>query len=130
MEYGKNSTARIFDSTSRGLHVKVTCDIKRRMRAILRAANRKKEGRDIKEIDLINLLLGLVTNDHIKTLQDASLDNMDRLNARYRVLTTKTKKQGWMTKDAFIGMLLAAENKQQDVSPACAQPVNQATSGI
>jgi len=65
-------------SVAKSASVRVHQEAKERAALLLLAANRKKQGRKIKFEDLFELALGLVTDEHLKQLQECSLYNEDR----------------------------------------------------
>jgi enoyl-CoA hydratase/carnithine racemase len=71
-------------------------------------ANKKTFGRRVRESDILAMSLKLVTQDHIKELQEATYSEKDRLemiHAQYQ------KEHGKLTLDQFIGLLMRGEVK-------------------
>lgn len=69
-------------------------------------ANKKQFGRKVKEMEIIKTALSLVQDEHLKTLQDATLSEQDKLmlaHAEY------VKAHGKITLDQFIGRLIRGE---------------------
>lgn len=98
VKYDKNKVS-IVSTTP----IRVKRDTRRLIEKELAKANKKECGRKIKADDLLRLALSLLGQEHIKSLQEASLSNADRLDVEYREYI---KKHGTVTKDAFLGILL------------------------
>jgi hypothetical protein len=73
---------------------------------LLKQANSKKIGRTVKPNDLINLALGLVTKEHIKTLQKQSFSFEDQKEIWRSI---HIKKIGQISKDNFTGFMMNSE---------------------
>ena len=72
----------------------------------LKKANDKDCGRTIKFEDLVSLALGLVTDEHLKLLQEASLSHEDRKELlRQKYIATR----GPISKDEFTGFMMTAD---------------------
>jgi hypothetical protein len=87
-----------------GLRVKR--ETKRRVLSELAKANKKEFGRKVRTDELISLALSLLESRHISELQERSLTNADKLQRQYNEYV---KKNGAISKDAYIGRLLAGE---------------------
>lgn len=87
-----------------GLRVKR--ETKKRIQTELAKINKKDFGKKVRCDEVIGIALSLLTDRHIKELQDGSMTNADRLELRYR---EHVRKHGPTTKDAFLGALLASE---------------------
>ena len=74
-----------------------------KMTNLLLQVNKKDFGRRLRSDDLVCFALALVSEAHIKELQDMSLSNHDRFEAMYK---EHIAKKGVMSKDAFFGLLL------------------------
>ncbi len=83
--------------------VRLRRETKRRIQNELARVNKKDFGKRVKADALIGRALGLLTEQHIKELQDASLSNADRLEMLYR---DHVKQHGATTKDDFLGTLI------------------------
>lgn len=86
--------------------VRIKSESKNKAKSILLNANKKKHGRTIKLPDLIELAINLLTDEHIKVLQERSLSFEDRkeiLRQNY------IQKCGFISKDEFIGFMMQAE---------------------
>jgi hypothetical protein len=86
--------------------IRISLENQKKAEKILSSANKKKLGRKVKFDQLLSLVLDLVTEEHIKKLQDQSLTNEDRkeiLRQKYSEL------HGPITKDAFVGVMLTKE---------------------
>ncbi len=93
-------------SDTKSASVRVRQGAKERAALLLLAANKKKLGRKVKFEDLFELALGLVTDEHIKLLQERSLTHEDKkelLRQRYIEL------RGQISKDSFTGFLMSAD---------------------
>jgi hypothetical protein len=87
-----------------GLRVKR--DTKRRVMQELAKMNKKDFGKRIKADELIGLALSLLEERHLKSLQDASLTNADRVELLYR---EHVKNFGATSKDEFLGKILSGK---------------------
>lgn len=86
--------------------VRVRNQSKEKASLLLQAANKKKFGRKIKLDDLFELAINLVTDEHLKLMQQQSLTNEDRkelLRQEY------IKSRGPISKDEFTGFMMSAE---------------------
>jgi hypothetical protein len=91
------------------------------------ACNKKKSGRKVKFDDLIELAIGLVSDEHIKVLQERSLTNEDRVDQlRQRYIETR----GPITEDQFIGFMLTADFHDFVMEQNSKSEVNTATAGL
>ena len=109
-------------SDTKSASVRVRQGAKERAALLLLAANKKKLGRKVKFEDLFELAIGLVTDEHVKLLQERSLTHEDRkeqLRQRYIEL------RGPISKDSFVGFLMSADfpefMKEQNCSLVCAE---------
>jgi hypothetical protein len=71
-------------------------------------ANRKNFGRRVRDNQILNLALGLVTSEHLQGLQDAALSERDRLRIAHE---EHCKEFGKITLDHFLGLLMRGEIK-------------------
>ena len=86
--------------------VRIQSSVADRADLILKNVNNKKYGRKVKLDHLLNLLLDLVTDEHIHSLQKKSLtyeDQKEQLRLKY------IEKFGNISKDDFIGFMLTKE---------------------
>ncbi len=93
-------------NVAKSVSVRVRARAKENASLLLQTANKKKHGRKIKFEDLFELALGLVTDEHIKLLQERSLTHEDKkqlLRQRYIEL------RGPISNDNFTGFLMSAE---------------------
>ena len=90
-------------SSSNSYSVRVTKDGQKKLTQLLNKANKKDYGKKIKGYQLLELGLSLISDSHIKKLQEGSLSNADQLEILYR---EHIKKNGKISKDEFIGLLL------------------------
>ena len=81
-----------------------------KMTGLLAKVNQKELGRRVRSDDLIGFALALVTEAHVKELQDSSLSNHDRFEAMYK---DHVAKKGSISKDAYLGMFL---NRKTNIS--------------
>lgn len=100
----KSNKPKAANASTVGLRVKR--ETKRRVMQELAKINKKDFGKRVKADDLIVLALGLVQDNHLKQLQDASLSNSDRLQIQHRAFI---RHHGNVSKDEFIGKLLSGE---------------------
>lgn len=87
-----------------GLRVKR--ETKKKALSDLAKINKKDFGRNIRVDELIALALSLVEPKHVRELQERSLSNADRLERQFQ---DYIKVHGSISKDAFLGKLLAGE---------------------
>jgi len=83
--------------------VRVRLETQKKAKRILSAANNKGTGRSVKVDELLSLSLDLVTEEHIKVLQERSLTNANRqelLRRKYSEL------YGPVTPEEYIGVTL------------------------
>jgi hypothetical protein len=100
-----------------GLRVKR--ETKRRVVQELAKINRKDFGKRIKADDLIALALSLLEERHVKSLQESSLTNADRVELLYR---EHIKKFGATTKDEFLGKILSGKVESPAHARAASAP--------
>ena len=93
--------------------LRVRRETKKRVQAELAKINKKDFGKKVRCDELIGTALSLLTERHIKDLQDASLTNADRLENQYR---DYVKKHGATSKDDFLGTLLCDQKSSQETS--------------
>ena len=86
--------------------LRVRRETKKRIQAELAKINKKDFGKKVRCDELIGTALSLLTERHIKELQDASLTNADRLESQYR---DYLKTHSGASKDEFLGKLLSGE---------------------
>jgi len=93
-------------SVTKSVSVRVQQEAKERAALLLLAANKKKQGRKIKFEDLFELALGLVTDEHLKLLQERSLTHEDRKELlRQKYIATR----GPISRDEFLGFMMSAD---------------------
>lgn len=98
----KTTKSKATSASTVGLRVKR--ETKKRIQAELAKVNKKDFGKKVRCDELIATALALLTAEHLKALQDASMTNADRLEIQYR---DYVKKNGATTKDEFLGKILA-----------------------
>ena len=86
--------------------IRIGADTERKLARLLNGANKKKFGRKIKIDQLLCLALDLVTEEHLRTLQDTSLTNEDR---KELLRQSYIQEVGPISKDAFTGFMLTEE---------------------
>ena len=92
-------------SVAKSASVRVRQEAKERATLLLVVANKKKQGRKIKFEDLFELALRLVTDEHLKQLQDSSLTHEDRKEIlRQKYIAAR----GTVSKDEFTGFMMTA----------------------
>lgn len=75
-----------------------------KLQKLLAAVNKKDFGKRVRPDAVIDLALSFVGASEIERLQQSSMSNADRFEAAYLSYAAKDKA---ITKDAFMGMLLA-----------------------
>jgi len=98
----KVTKPKVASGTSVSLRVKR--ETKKRIQVELAKVNKKDFGKKVRCDELIGTALSLLTEQHLKALQDGSMTNADRLEIQYR---DYVKKHGATTKDEFLGQILA-----------------------
>ena len=93
--------AKVSSTTSVSLRVKR--ETKKRIQAELAKVNKKDFGKKIRCDELIGVAFSLLTDQHLKALQEGSMSNADRLEIQYRDFV---KKHGATSKDEFLGIIL------------------------
>ena len=93
--------------------IRVKRETRKKILQELAKANKKDFGRNLRAEDLIALAITLLQPQHIKQLQEAALSNGDRLEQQYKDYAAK---HGSLSKDAFLGKLLAGEIGEQSDS--------------
>ena len=89
--------------------LRVKRETKRRVLAELAKVNKKSVGRKVRVDNLIVHAISLITDGDIKTLQENSLTNADRLELQFR---DYQKVNPGASKDHFLGYLLTFGNMQ------------------
>jgi len=83
--------------------VRLAQPTQKKLTQLLSKINKKSFGKRVKNNELILLALSLITDAHVKTLQETSLSNADKLEMEYKAFV---KANGHVTKDEFLGHLL------------------------
>lgn len=73
-------------------------------------ANKKDFGRKIREREILTVALKLVSDQHLRELQEQSYTEKDRLHLAHEEYI---KKNGRITLDQFIGLLIRGEVSAQ-----------------
>ncbi len=87
---------------------KVDLETSRLIQQMKDKANRKPYGRKVKDSEILALAVRLLTPEHIKELQEATLSERDRLQM---VHEDYQKAHGKISMDQFLGKLLRGEIK-------------------
>ncbi len=83
--------------------IRINSENQKKADKILIAANKKKGGRRIKINELLNLVFDLVSDEHIKNLQEQALSNEDRKE----ILRQKwAETHGPISKEEFTGVMM------------------------
>jgi hypothetical protein len=93
--------------------IRVKRETKRKFLSELAKVNKKEFGKNVGCDELMVIVLALITEQHIKALQAASLSNADRLEIQYREFV---KKNGATSKDDFLGKILSGNVRAQEQS--------------
>lgn len=80
-------------------------ETKKRIQLELAKINKKDFGKKVRVDELFGLLFPMLNETHVKSLQEHSMTNSDRLELQYR---DYVKKFGAISKDEFLGRLLGA----------------------
>ncbi len=83
--------------------IRIRGEAKAKAALLLAAANKKKFGKKIKFDDLVEIALGLVTDEHLKMLQKRSMtfeDQKELLRQKY------IETRGLITRDEFLGFMM------------------------
>ena len=91
--------------------LRVKRETKRKILADLAKVNKKEFGKRVASDELLLIALSLITDQHIKSVQAASLSNADRLEIQYREFV---KKNGATSKDDFLGKILSGKVRDQE----------------
>jgi hypothetical protein len=92
--------------SSKAKSIRISFENQKRAIKILASANKKKIGRKIKFDQVLEIALGLLTDDHIALIQDRSLTSENKkelLRQKYIV------EVGPITKDEFTGFMMTDE---------------------
>ena len=87
---------------------KLDADTAKLLSQLKEKVNKKSFGRRIRDSEILSLGLRNLTNDHVKSLQEYSLSEKDRLRMAHEEYM---KSHGKLTLDQFIGKLLKGEVK-------------------
>ena len=109
----KVSKSKVASAPTVGLRLKR--ETKKRIQAELAKINKKDFGKKVRCDELIGTALSLLTERHIKELQDASMTNADRLEIQYR---DYIKKHGATSKDDFLGKILLGNGASESAGAA------------
>lgn len=99
---------------SQSVALNIRRETKKRIQAELAKINKKDLGRSILADDYVALAITLVTPDHVRQLQDASLTNADRLQRDYREYIAKF---GHVTIDQYLGLLMSGKLQEKAQKP-------------
>jgi hypothetical protein len=84
--------------------VRLAQPAQKKLTQLLSKINKKSFGKRVKSNELIWMSLSLITDAHIRELQEGSLSNSDKLEMKYKDFI---KANGPVTKDEFLGYLLS-----------------------
>lgn len=103
----ENKTAKANTKISaKNKSVRISLENQKKAEKVLALANKKKLGRKVKLDHVLAIALELLTDEHIRKLQDQSLSNEDRkeqLRQRY------IEARGPISRDEFTGFMLTKE---------------------
>ena len=99
-------TAKINSKDVSTTPIRVKRETRKKILQELVKANKKDFGRNLRADELIALAVTLLQPEHIRQLQEGTLSNGDRLERQFKGFVAK---HGTMSKDAFLGKLLAGE---------------------
>ena len=91
--------------------IRVKQETKKKLLQEIVKCNKKQYGKKIRPDDYLAIAISLITPEHVKELQNASLSNSDRMEIKYREYISQ---HGHITKDTFIGRLLRGESIQNN----------------
>ena len=86
--------------------VRISLENQKKAEKILAFANKKKIGRKIKIDHVLAIALDLVTDEHIRKMQDQSLSNEDR---KEQLRQKYIEAHGPISRDEFTGFMLTRE---------------------
>ncbi len=93
-------------TTQKMKSIRISMENQKKAERLLALANKKKIGRTVKIDQALGIALDLLTEEHVKKLQDQSLSNEDRKE----ILRQKWADQyGPISKDAFTGLMMTAD---------------------
>jgi len=93
-------------ATTPTVGLRVKRETKKRIQSELAKINKKDFGKKVRCDELIGTALSLLTELHVKELQEGSLTNGDRLEQKFREYS---KANPGASKDQFLGKLLGSE---------------------
>ena len=103
----ENKSAKINLKTTQKLKsIRISLENQKMVEKILVIANKKKLGRKIKFDQLLSLAVDILTEEHIKKLQDQSLSNEDR---KENLRQKWSELHGPVSKETFTGVMMKAE---------------------
>ncbi len=110
MELDQSVTSQILKkkdpSKRQSVLKKLDPDTAKALQSIKDRANKKTFGRKVRDCEIIAVGLKQISPDHIKTLQEGTLSEKDRLALAHEEYQ---KHHGKTTMDQFIGKLLSGE---------------------
>jgi hypothetical protein len=86
--------------------IRIAQTTEKKLAKALLTANKKKFGRKIKADQVLNLALEILTDDHIRLLQEQSLTNEDR---KEQLRQSYILEVGPISKDQFTGFMMTGE---------------------
>ena len=92
------------------LAIRIKADIRKKIKTDLLKVNKKSYGRKVIIDDYLKLAVSLITSEHLKQLQEASLSHFDRFEITYYKYV---KQHGSISKDAYMGAIMRGEIKPE-----------------
>ena len=91
---------------SNAVPVRVHLSTKKKLQQLLATINKKEFGRKVKPDEVIYMGLCGIKESAIKTLQEQSMSNADKLELKHREYI---KRNGRITRDEFLGVMMKGE---------------------
>lgn len=102
----KASEKKVTQPKRKNVLKKLDLESAKTLAALKDKANKKPHGRKIRDGEIIGKALSLLGSQHIEELQEATLNEKDRLNIAHENFI---KEHGKISLDQFIGRLLKGE---------------------
>lgn len=84
----------------------VTTETAKLLAQLREKANKKNFGRPVKECEIIELALGLITQEHLRELQERTVRHKDRVRAAFAAYQ---RAHGKLSLDEFVAGLLSGK---------------------
>ena len=104
------NVTKVTKKTSNFTAVRISKATQKKLSSVIGKVNKKDFGKRIKADDVIKAALDLLTESHIKSMQERSLSNADLLEMKFKEMQRKNSR---LTKDEFLGLLLEKETLSQ-----------------